>query len=102
MLLPDLQLLAGPNGAGKSTLFDDFLAPTGIRFADADLIARALPPDNSAVIAYQGYPLQAGRSDPGSAGVRAGPFPTLGALASPPATLAAPCVDFAYLFDNSS
>ncbi|MFO1429516.1 MAG: hypothetical protein U1F76_05150 [Candidatus Competibacteraceae bacterium] len=42
------------------------------------------------------------RALPGSAGVPAGPFPTLGALASAPARLAAPFVDFAYLFDDSS
>ena len=47
-----LIVLAGPNGAGKSTFFDAFLAPMGIRFVSADLIARALAPDNPAAIAY--------------------------------------------------
>ena len=48
-----LIVLAGPNGAGKSTFFDAFLAPTGIRFVNADLIARALAPDNPSAIAYE-------------------------------------------------
>lgn len=48
-----LIVLAGPNGAGKSTFFEVFLAPTGIRFVNADLIARAIRPDHPASVAYQ-------------------------------------------------
>lgn len=48
-----LIVLAGPNGAGKSTFFDIFLAPTGIRFVNADLIAHAIDPDDSSSFAYE-------------------------------------------------
>ena len=41
-----LVVLAGPNGAGKSTFFDVYLRSTGLRFVNADLIARALSPEN--------------------------------------------------------
>lgn len=33
--------LAGPNGAGKSTLYEHLLAPAGLPFVNADLIAKA-------------------------------------------------------------
>ena len=39
-----LLVLAGPNGAGKSTFFDLHLKKTGLRFVNADVIARALGP----------------------------------------------------------
>ncbi len=48
-----LIVLAGPNGAGKSTFFDIFLAPTGIRFVNADLIARAIDPNDCSSVAYE-------------------------------------------------
>lgn len=48
-----LIVLAGPNGAGKSTFFEVFLAATGLRFVNADLIARTLDPVNPAAVAYQ-------------------------------------------------
>jgi predicted ABC-type ATPase len=34
--------LAGPNGAGKSTFFDEYLAPLGLPFVNADRVAAAL------------------------------------------------------------
>lgn len=37
-----LWLLAGGNGAGKSTFYRRFLAPHGVAFVNADLIAREL------------------------------------------------------------
>ena len=34
--------IAGPNGAGKSTFYDVFVRPSGLRFINADEIARTL------------------------------------------------------------
>lgn len=39
---PVLVAIAGPNGAGKSTFYEAFLAPAGLRFVNADRIAREL------------------------------------------------------------
>lgn len=39
---PVLVALAGPNGAGKSTYFHAHLAAAGLRFVNADLLAREL------------------------------------------------------------
>ncbi len=46
-------VLAGPNGAGKSTFFDLYLRGTGLRFVNADLIARALTPENPGQSSYE-------------------------------------------------
>lgn len=37
-----LIVLAGPNGAGKSTFYEEYLAPSGLPFVNADLLARGL------------------------------------------------------------
>lgn len=37
---PVVIAVAGPNGAGKSTFFDVHLRPVGVRFINADVIAR--------------------------------------------------------------
>lgn len=37
---PILLALAGPNGAGKSTFYDAHLRPYGLRFVNADELAR--------------------------------------------------------------
>lgn len=37
-----LIVLAGPNGAGKSTFYEEYLAPGGLPFVNADLLARGL------------------------------------------------------------
>jgi predicted ABC-type ATPase len=42
---PVIIALAGPNGAGKSTFYEVHLKPTGLRFLNADLIARELETD---------------------------------------------------------
>lgn len=39
---PVVVALAGPNGAGKTTFYYAHLAPTGLRFVNADVIAREL------------------------------------------------------------
>ena len=56
---PWLIVLAGPNGAGKSTFFDVFLRSRGFRFVNADLIARGLPGDDRAEVAYRAAELAA-------------------------------------------
>jgi predicted ABC-type ATPase len=42
---PILIALAGPNGAGKSTFFEAHLRSTGLRFLNADVLARELGVD---------------------------------------------------------
>jgi predicted ABC-type ATPase len=42
---PLLVVLAGPNGAGKSTFYKTYLKPGGLRFVNADEIARDLGVD---------------------------------------------------------
>jgi predicted ABC-type ATPase len=39
---PIIIALAGSNGAGKSTFYESFLADTGLRFVNADVLAAAL------------------------------------------------------------
>jgi predicted ABC-type ATPase len=39
---PIIIALAGPNGAGKSTFYEAFLQPAGLRFLNADDIARTV------------------------------------------------------------
>ena len=48
-----LWLLAGGNGAGKSTFYRTRLAPFGIPFVNADLIARELFPESAEVHSYE-------------------------------------------------
>jgi predicted ABC-type ATPase len=47
-----LVVLAGPNGAGKSTFFERRLRGTGLRFVNADIIARAIAPEDPAGSSY--------------------------------------------------
>lgn len=60
-LAPLLIVIAGPNGAGKSTFFHAYLEPLDIEFVNADLIARALLPDEPGAVAYQAARLAAER-----------------------------------------
>ena len=39
---PIVIVLAGPNGAGKSTFYESFLADSGLRFVNADVLALGL------------------------------------------------------------
>ena len=48
---PIVVALCGPNGAGKSTFYEAFLAPAGLRFVNADEIARELEIDAYAAAA---------------------------------------------------
>ena len=52
---PVIVALAGPNGAGKSTFFQAYLRPAGLRFINADDLARelGLGPYESASLADQ-------------------------------------------------
>ena len=51
---PVIVAVAGPNGAGKSTFFDAFLRPAGLRFLNADVLARDLGLDAYAAAAVAG------------------------------------------------
>ena len=48
-----LWLLVGGNGAGKSTFYNTRLAPLGIPFVNADLIAKELYPESPELHSYQ-------------------------------------------------
>ncbi len=48
-----LWLLAGGNGAGKSTFYRLFIEPVGIKFINADLIAREIVPENPEDASYK-------------------------------------------------
>ena len=48
-----LWVLAGGNGAGKSTFYDLHLAKYGIKFVNADLIAKDIDSDNPEGLSYQ-------------------------------------------------
>ena len=48
-----LWVLAGGNGAGKSTFYNLYLAKTGIKFVNADLIAQDIDPENTEAISHQ-------------------------------------------------
>jgi len=39
---PSVIVLAGSNGAGKSTFYESFLADSGLRFVNADVLAQSL------------------------------------------------------------
>jgi predicted ABC-type ATPase len=48
-----LWVLAGGNGTGKSTFFDHYLSKYGIKFVNADLIARTMDKDHPERLSYQ-------------------------------------------------
>lgn len=48
-----LWVLAGGNGAGKTTFYNLFLAPKGIKLVNADIIAKAISPENSEKVSYK-------------------------------------------------
>ncbi len=48
-----LWVLAGGNGAGKSTFYNQYLSKYGIKFINADLIARVIDPDNPERLSYE-------------------------------------------------
>ncbi len=47
-----LWILSGGNGAGKTTFYNLFLAPRGIKLVNADILARAINPDNPEAVSY--------------------------------------------------
>ncbi len=48
-----LWILAGGNGAGKSTFYDQYLAKHGIKFVNADLIAKEISWEDAENVSYQ-------------------------------------------------
>jgi predicted ABC-type ATPase len=48
-----LWILAGGNGAGKSTFYHHYLAKYGIKFVNADLIAKEIDDENTEESSYQ-------------------------------------------------
>jgi predicted ABC-type ATPase len=48
-----LWVLAGGNGAGKSTFFHHYLAKYGIKFVNADLIAKAMDANHPERLSYE-------------------------------------------------
>ncbi len=48
-----LWVLAGGNGAGKSTFYNQYLSKYGIKFINADLIAKAINPENPEMFSYE-------------------------------------------------
>lgn len=48
-----LWVLAGANGAGKSTFYQKFLAPKGLKFVNADSIAKKLAPEDPEEFSYE-------------------------------------------------
>jgi len=55
-----LWLLAGANGAGKSTFYTHYLSGRGIKFVNADLIAREINPDSPESVSYEAASAAAG------------------------------------------
>lgn len=47
-----LWVLAGGNGSGKTTFYENFLAPGGIKFVNADVIAGIINPNNQEKASY--------------------------------------------------
>lgn len=54
-----LWVLAGGNGAGKSTFYNQYLAKYGIKFVNADLIAKEIDSENPEDSSYQAATLAA-------------------------------------------
>ncbi len=48
-----LWILAGGNGAGKTTFYQHYLAGFGIRFVNADIIAKTMSPKNPEGLSYE-------------------------------------------------
>ncbi|MGD9158915.1 MAG: zeta toxin family protein [Desulfobacteraceae bacterium] len=64
--MPDekqLWVLAGGNGAGKTTFFKHYLAEFGLKFVNADLIARDINPDNPEKSSYEAVTIAANIRD---------------------------------------
>ncbi len=53
MTAKQLWVLTGGNGAGKTTFYHHFLAPTGLPFINADIIAHNLDSKNTEAMSYE-------------------------------------------------
>ena len=54
-----LWVLAGGNGAGKTTFYNLYIAKYGIKFVNADLIAKDIDPENTEGVSYHAATLAA-------------------------------------------
>jgi len=54
-----LCVLSGGNGAGKTTFYNLYLAKYGIKFVNADLIAKDIDPENTEGVSYHAATLAA-------------------------------------------
>jgi len=54
-----LWMLTGGNGAGKSSFYNHYLAKHGIKFVNADLIAKTIDPDHPEDLSYEAATLAA-------------------------------------------
>jgi predicted ABC-type ATPase len=48
-----LWILAGGNGAGKTTFYNLFLEPKGMKLVNADIVAKAISPENPESVSYE-------------------------------------------------
>ncbi|MDY6906194.1 MAG: zeta toxin family protein [Thermodesulfobacteriota bacterium] len=55
-----LWVLAGGNGAGKTTFYNHYLSKYGIKYINADAIARVIDPDHPELFSYEAATLAAG------------------------------------------
>ncbi len=58
-----LWVLAGGNGAGKSTFYSHYLAKSGIKFVNADLLARTMDQEQPERLSYEAATLAAEMRD---------------------------------------
>ncbi len=56
---PKLWVLTGANGAGKTTFYETLLAPRGVVFINADILARKISPDAPEEASYEAAKLAA-------------------------------------------
>jgi predicted ABC-type ATPase len=58
---PVLVVIAGPNGSGKTTFYEEYIAPRGLPFVNADLIAKDMEAGGEGVTDYQAAKLAEAR-----------------------------------------
>jgi predicted ABC-type ATPase len=58
---PVLVVIAGPNGSGKTTFYEEYLAPYGLPFVNADLIAKGMEDGGENVSGYEAAKLAEAR-----------------------------------------
>jgi len=58
---PVLVVIAGPNGAGKSTFYDEYVAPLGLPYVNADLIVKKAFVEGKKISDYEAAKIAEGR-----------------------------------------